>query len=324
MLADTDRQRARSGLEKTLRGLDSLEDNLRTCSDATLGETLRTIGRRKAGQSAALSSWLRLGAAADSEGEARQYSAAETVSDSQSLPKDNADHGDQRVQILENRKITDDLIQLKVQKPAGFDFLPGQSTKLGLAGISRRYSIVSAPHEAFLEFFIELVPGGEMSQHLQKLTGGEQVTLEMPKGSFLLDKEFSTHLMIATVTGVSPFVSMLRDILAGKAAPSDRFVLLHGASYQDEFGYDAELERLADSHEQFDYVPTISRPVEARNAGWTGEQGRVGTLVQPAIQALGLDPTSTCLYACGHSAMVDEVANTFGSEGFTVKREVYD
>jgi NAD(P)H-flavin reductase len=325
MVDDSDRQRARGGLARTLRDLDALEDNLRACSDARLSETLREIERRRARQSTALLRWLRLGAAVDPQSEARQQPAPEMVSDSQGRPQDNTKRGSQRVQVLERREVTADLIRLKLQKPAGFTFLPGQSTRLELAGISRRYSIASAPHEAFLEFFIELVPGGEMSQQMKSLTGGEQVKVEMPKGSFLLDETFSTHLMVATVTGVTPFVSMLRHTFAAnRTALNHRFVLLHGASYQDEFGFDAELQRFAYSHERFDYIPTISRPAESRNAGWSGEQGRVGTLVQPTIEALGLDPASTCLYACGHSAMVNEVAETFGSKGFTVKREVYD
>ena len=44
-----------------------------------------------------------------------------------------------------------------------FKFKAGQYCTLGLDGIERAYSIVSAPYEPCLEIFVELVPDGALT-----------------------------------------------------------------------------------------------------------------------------------------------------------------
>ena len=86
------------------------------------------------------------------------------------------------------------------------------------------------------------------------------------KGVFLLRPEFRNHVMVATVTGIAPFVSMLRYWLEGPA-DDRRMYVLEGASFIDEFGYDEELRALAARHPNVHFVPTCSRPDDPRNAG---------------------------------------------------------
>lgn len=325
MSDDADQRRARGGLERTLRAFDMLESNLRSCSDPQLAETLRKIQRRKARQSSPFVTWLRMG------GDRVNVSPISLDAEPTARPR-GLDGEKQETQaggavILDRVEVTPELIKLKVQRPAGFDFEAGQSTKMGMAGAKRRYSIASAPFQDVLEFFIELLPGGEMSERLRSVSPGDRLTLDSPSGSFLLNEKLSVHLMVATVTGVAPFVSMLRQAFA--AAPGSRgrhrFVLLHGASYQHEFGYREELEELATAHpDSLAYIPTVSRPGEPENAGWSGERGRVGAIVQAAIARFHLAPEYTCVYACGHSGMVDDMATRLGGQGFTVKREIYN
>src|SRR3990172_1103576 len=77
-----------------------------------------------------------------------------------------------------------------------------------------------------------------------------------------------THLFVATGCGLAPFMSMLRT-LDDDRAPR-RVVVVHGVSYADELGYRSELERWAEDPDwSLRYVPTISRPGDPRNAGWT-------------------------------------------------------
>ena len=53
--------------------------------------------------------------------------------------------------------------------------------------------------------------------------------------------------MVATVTGIGPFVSMVRAYLH-EGRQGHTFYILHGASYPDDFAYQAELEHLAALH----------------------------------------------------------------------------
>ena len=62
------------------------------------------------------------------------------------------------VQIIERQDKTEDLAIVWLEKPDGYSFKPGQYCTIGHNGIERAYSIASAPHEEYIELFIELVP----------------------------------------------------------------------------------------------------------------------------------------------------------------------
>ena len=223
--------------------------------------------------------------------------------------------------VLELEWLTDNLVRLKLQRPPGLEYGAGQHVKLALGGVKRTYSLVSAPHEGTLEFFIEVVPGGAFSSALAGLGVGDRVALAgAPKGDLAIDRRHSVHLMLATVTGVAPYVSMLRDITRAGTTPQ-RFIVVHGASHQDELGYRSELEALAERHERVVYVPTVSRPEAARNAGWAGEVGRVPEVAERLVEAYGLSPETTRVYACGNPGMVERASALFDERGFEVETE---
>ena len=90
----------------------------------------------------------------------------------------------------------------------------------------RPYSIASSPHEKEIEFFFELVPNGELTPDLYTLQLGDELLMrKVPKGRFTLDTghaERTNHLLVATVTGVAPFVSYTRKLferLEGRRVP---------------------------------------------------------------------------------------------------------
>jgi ferredoxin--NADP+ reductase len=146
------------------------------------------------------------------------------------------------------------------------------------------------------------------------------------KGSFTLRADRRRHVMVATVTGIAPLRSMLREALYG---PSSRqggaqpeFWLLHGASYADELPYAAELAALAAGDARVRYLPTLSRPGALRNRGWTGLQGRVDTHVLPTLRALG-SKQDIAVYACGHPEMVRTVRESLDPLGYLVLDEAY-
>ena len=202
-------------------------------------------------------------------------------------------------------------------------FQPGQYCTIGSGGIERPYSIVSSPREPLIELFIELVPPpvGQLTPLLHNLRVGDTVTMRpRPKGVFVLKPEFKNHVMVATVTGVAPYVSMVRHWLE---APSGHpvFAVLEGASYMDEFGYDDELHALAAKHSNIKFVATCSRPQDPRNVGWKGVVGRVNALVEKYVAQWGFKPAETCVYACGNPQMIEDVKARYANTGFHFEEE---
>lgn len=228
------------------------------------------------------------------------------------------------VPVLERVAVTADLTWLRLARPAGFVFQPGQYAKLQLGGERRSYSLASAPGQEVLEFFIEHRPGG-LSERLGRLVPGDHVGISrQPKGRFAFDPERLRQLMLATVTGVSPFLSMLRQLDADGRLDHYRIELIHGASYQDEFAVAEELRALEQAHPRtFRYLPSVSRPREPRNAGWAGSTGRLDTVLAEVLRREPAEPATTTVYACGHPAMVDAAAAVAAAAGLDLRTERY-
>lgn len=229
-----------------------------------------------------------------------------------------------KAKVTARTDVTPDLMVIMLEPEIEFTFKPGQYCTLGLESVERAYSIVSAPHEPLLEIFVEMVPlpDGVLTPMMWDLQVGDSMSIRpRAKGIFVLDEGYNQHLMVATVTGIAPFISIIRSYFHHKGQ-GHKFYVLMGASYEDEFTYSEELEELATNHpETVVFVPTVSRPTEAKNSAWQGVTGRVNNIVAEYIDKLGLDKASTLVYACGHPGMIEDVKERLIPEGFNVQEE---
>jgi len=240
--------------------------------------------------------------------------------------------------ITERRDLAADLWLIRVELGGPFKFLAGQYATLGVEHegkrIERAYSIVSSPYEDTLEFFIELVPRGELTPKLYPLKVGDTMHCrKIAKGRFTLDLKSgrTNHFLMATVTGIAPFVSYVRTLnrdwkngnANGMPGPH-KLYCVHGSSRGWEFGYREELERIATEAPWFHYAATISRPWE--DASWKGETGRVEDLIRKYAEQWGLKPDSTTAYLCGHPSMCENgraVLERAGWQKGTMFEELY-
>ena len=228
-----------------------------------------------------------------------------------------------KAKLVERIDVTEDLMIIKLEPELGlFKFKSGQYCTLGLDSIERAYSIVSAPHELLVEIFVELLPEGELTPLMWKMGLGDCMSIRpRAKGLFSMDQRVHHHFMVATVTGVGPYISMIRSsVLEG--APGHKFYVLLGASYQDELTYDKELASLAANHPHLlEFVPTVSRPNEERNSSWRGATGRVNTIVEEYLYKFDLPQEDTQIYACGHPGMIEDVKAMVTPKGWMFKEE---
>ena len=228
-----------------------------------------------------------------------------------------------KAKLVERRDISPELMVIKLEpEKSPFEFKAGQYCTLGLGKIERAYSIVSAPHEHLLEIFVELVPEGELTPLMWKLKVGDHMSIRpRAKGIFTFNQRAHHHFMAATVTGVAPFVSMIRSYLH-YGGQDHRFYVLLGASYQDELVYNVELNRLAKKHPDcVKFVPTVSRPDEARNAAWRGAKGRVNLIAEENLENFNPPQDDTVVYACGHPGMIADLKTKIPPKGWNFREE---
>jgi ferredoxin/flavodoxin---NADP+ reductase len=229
--------------------------------------------------------------------------------------------------VTARRDLAPDLWVIRIKLDIELPFRPGQYVTIGLPRdgriIERPYSICSAPTEPEIELFIERVPEGELSEPLYELgVGAGMVVRKRTKGLFLRDApvEAQPHLFVSTVTGIAPFVSLLRT-LADRAREGEwsttPVVALQGASRSAELGYADELTELDAEFPWFRYVPTVSRPWE--DPEWTGETGRVEDVVRKYADELGMRPGHGGVYLCGHPGMIANARGIMRRRGFADK-----
>src|SRR5579863_7445755 len=133
----------------------------------------------------------------------------------------------------------------------------------------------------------------------------------MAKGRCTLDLRSgrTNHFLLATVTGIAPFVSYVRTLYkdwrdGGSPMPGPhKLFCIEGGSRSWELGYHEELEKIAAEVPWFKFATTVSRPWE--DEAWQGETGRVDDIVRKYTDLWGLKPVSTTGYLFGHPSMVE-------------------
>ena len=174
--------------------------------------------------------------------------------------------------VLEVKHWSDRLFSFRTTRGAGLRFENGQFLMLGLEvggrKIVRAYSIASANYEEHLEFYSIKVPGGPLTSRLQHIERDSSLLMgTKPTGTLVLRdlKPGKRLIMLATGTGIAPFVSIAKD--PDTYERFEQVILLRGArtnadlAYGDDFiGKLRDDEYLGDTVRErlLDY-PTVTR-----------------------------------------------------------------
>lgn len=219
-----------------------------------------------------------------------------------------------KARLVHSRELTPGTRHFEFESPDWpSTFLPGQFVSLTQAGITRAYSIASAPCENSFALCANLVEGGRFSPFLFAMRAGDEVDFKGPLGGFTLKSSPADSIFVATGTGIAPFRSMLQS------GPARNVTLVFGVRHPHGLLYHEEFESLQQGTSGFRYLPTLTRPPEH----WNGISGRVQ---QHVLNTLG-DRTDVDIYVCGMKEMVDDLRSQLKARGYDRKRiicEKYD
>ena len=245
----------------------------------------------------------------------------------------------QTVTVLSKTTWTPNLFSFTVTRPDSFKFTAGQFVRLGVnpsqlsyykqqtgedanavddsldEDIFRAYSIVSSPFDEVLEFFSIVIPDGAFTSQLQHLEVGDELLLNtMPFGFLTLARyqkpEPKDLWLLATGTGLAPFLSMLEDLKTWE--DYDHIVLAYSARSVAELAYidkikslQEEFGSLVDDPAKFIFIPIVTRePLEGALTERLPKLLLEETLQQRA--GIPLDVDSAHVMLCGNPDMVED------------------
>ncbi|MDY0081704.1 MAG: FAD-binding oxidoreductase [Ignavibacteriaceae bacterium] len=122
---------------------------------------------------------------------------------------------DYKLKILKITKLTHDVRSYRLEKPAGFKFIPGQAAdvavnKPGYADQKRSFTFTALNDWDYLEFTIKSYTDHDgVTKEIGKLTEGDELIVSDPWGAISYKGE---GIFLAGGAGVTPFIAILRDL----------------------------------------------------------------------------------------------------------------
>ena len=225
------------------------------------------------------------------------------------------------------------LFSFTTTRDPGFRFENGHFVMMGLPiegkPLLRAYSIASANHDDYLEFFSIKVVNGALTSKLQHLRIGDEVLVSRkPTGTLTIhDLLPGKHLyLLGTGTGLAPFLSLIKD--PETYHRFEKIVLVHGVRQVDELAYREVITEELPSNEYFGenvrekliYYPTVTRE-KFRNQGRLTDLIRSGKLFDDTGMP-ALNPAVDRVMVCGSPAMLRDTCELLDGLGFTISPHI--
>ena len=213
--------------------------------------------------------------------------------------------------VTGNRQWTERLFSLRFRADIG-DFKPGQFVRVALELdgeiVARPYSLVNSPGEPEFEIFFNIVAEGPLTPRLAAMRQGDVIRVAKKPYGFLTIVEVpaAKHLwMIATGTGVGPFVSILKTGEAGQRY--EKVVLAYSVRTAQELAYlDVIAEAGNKYQQQLSFIPLVTREqLEGAINKRVTDAIVSGELEQQA--GISMSPEDSHVMICGNSAMITDV-----------------
>ncbi|MBL1213995.1 MAG: flavodoxin reductase [Ignavibacteriae bacterium] len=201
------------------------------------------------------------------------------------------------VKIISNTKIAHNTNKIKVEKPAGYKFIPGQGAYVSintqdLKNEERPFSFTGLPEWKELEFIIKSYEkDNEITNKLNKLKPGSELLIGKAWGDI---KYKGMGMFIAGGTGITPFISILRDLKQKNNLAGNSLIYLNKT--ESDIILKDELEEMLGSEAAF----LLSR--EKNNKYF---HGRIDELV---LRMFIVDYVRD-FYVCGPEAFVKDITS---------------
>lgn len=233
--------------------------------------------------------------------------------------------------VLSLRYWTSSLLSFHTSRDPNFRFTPGHYARLGLqtahdSVVWRPFSVVSSTVDGYLEFFAVLVPNGEFSVPLSSIRVGDTIQVDKASYGFMTIDGFAPGKdlwLLATGTGLGPFLSILRDETTWNAY--ENIVLVHSVRYAVELAYRDEIMAIIREHTlgklpaRLRYISVVTREL------WPDVlSARIPQLIEDGrlelAAGLKFELNRSRTMVCGNPEMIGELRGLFTARGFQTSR----
>lgn len=224
-------------------------------------------------------------------------------------------------EIVDIKFWTEDLISVFIKSQIEF-FKPGQFVKVGFVNletakpVSRCYSIVSAPRDEIIEIYLNRVDQGTLTPRLFESKPGDRIVVsKKPAGIMTLDnvRRNPNLWLVATGTGVGPFISMLRD--EEVLIKFKNIFVLHGVRVSEHLAYRSVFKK---HRADVIYVPCVTNTTDPQYFN-----GRVTDYIQQSRFEKVLTKDNSSVVACGHKQMIEDVKTVLKNKGFPIPSDLF-
>lgn len=227
------------------------------------------------------------------------------------------------LRVIEARTLTEDAKAIGFDTtgfPSDFQFKAGQylTLKFHIDGeeYRRSYSVSAFHHGANrLEIGVKRVAGGTISNHINdNVIAGTTVDVMLPEGHFVVDDigETGHHVFFAAGSGITPVLSMIREI---QAAGNNPITLFFGNRSAAQTMYRDELNLIdADPNVHIVYVYSDGSTKIPLTSGRI-DFGKTLQFYHQYLQS----PATKAFYVCGPSGMMNSVKNALIDQGINEK-----
>lgn len=224
-----------------------------------------------------------------------------------------------KAKLVERKFWTETLFSIKVEAKLE-PYKAGQYAQLGMMMdgelVKRAYSFVNPPSTSLHEFYLVDVAGGRLSPQLARVSVGSDLEIaEHASGFFTLDEVPDAHhlLMLSTGTAVGPFLAMLQGEQCWQQF--ERITLVQGVRYNQDINYQALINKIAQEHTNFQFIPLVSR--EAPVDGLSGRvTDAIATEELTEYGQFTLSPELCQVMICGNPAMVKQTRDMLKDRNF--------
>ncbi|MBN1533443.1 MAG: 2Fe-2S iron-sulfur cluster binding domain-containing protein [Spirochaetes bacterium] len=194
---------------------------------------------------------------------------------------------------------------------------------LDIGGVrtGRAYSISSPPNQTgYYDITVRRVEEGYVSSYLlEEASPGQRIVTSGPSGNFFFHPILHdrTMVLIAGGSGITPFMSMIREIVQ---CGIDREVyLFYGNRSDDDVIFHDELTEISSTFSNIHYIPVIEKP--SRNY-----KGLAGYITADVLTKELRELSGKTYYLCGPPAMYDFCLPQIEGLGIPkkkIRREMY-